>query len=185
MSDNLHGEFKITVGNHVLGLVPSGLPSLYGEYRAHAIVADEFALDGPGLCCITVARGGDWPFLIVAQSTGRPAGQTPGALLAADQDKLFVGAGERLLAYDLREPRRLWADSAEAGFWGWSRHGDVVLMAAELEFAAWTAAGEKLWTTFVEPPWTFQVEGETVRLDVMGAVEQFPLRAGRRSSRET
>ena len=106
-------------------------------------------------------------------------GLGPGALLAPDQDRLFVGGGERLLVYDLRGPRRLWKNSAEAGFWNWSRHGDVVLMAAELEFAAWTAAGEKLWTTFVEPPWTFQVEGETVRLDVMGVVEQFPLRAGR------
>lgn len=89
-------------------------------------------------------------------------------------------ASSRLLAYDLRQPRRLWEDSTEMGFLGWERHGDVVLMAGELELAAWTTAGEKLWTIFVEPPWQHAVQGETVRLDVMGAVEHFPLRTGPR-----
>ena len=53
-----------------------------------------------------------------------------------------------------------------------------MLMAAELEFAAWDIHGAKLWTTFVEPPWTYRVEGDLVHLDVMGNMSSFPLAAG-------
>ena len=41
-------------------------------------------------------------------------------------------------------------------------------MSAELEFAVWDNRGNKLWTTFVEPPWTFEFKGGLVTLDVMG-----------------
>jgi hypothetical protein len=183
MPETAHVDFKVTAGEYVLGLVPGGLPSLFKEYVAHAALVEQFEISGPGpgLCCLTVARGSGWPFLVIAQSIGRHVGLGPGALIAPDHDRLFVGGGERLLAYDLREPRRLWEDSAEAGFWGWTRHGDVVLMAAELEFAAWLVGGEKLWSMFVEPPWTFEVKGEAVWLEVMGKVDSYPLRVGRRS----
>lgn len=88
------------------------------------------------------------------------------------------GAGTRLLAYDLQEPRRLWEDAADSGFWGWRRHGDTIVMSAELELAAWTLEGNKLWSTFVEPPWLYEVRGSRVHLDVMGEKSVFELRRG-------
>jgi hypothetical protein len=51
-------------------------------------------------------------------------------------------------------------------------------MSAELELAAWDVHGRKLWTTFVEPPWGYRVEGGRVRLDVMGRGSSFDLTAG-------
>ena len=51
-------------------------------------------------------------------------------------------------------------------------------MEAELELAAWTIQGHKLWTTFVEPPWSYNVVGDTVTLDVMGTITTFPLISG-------
>ncbi|GAA0580321.1 hypothetical protein GCM10010172_76640 [Paractinoplanes ferrugineus] len=69
-------------------------------------------------------------------------------------------------------------DEADFGFWGWCRHGEVVLMSAELELAAWTVDGEKLWTTFVEPPWSYDIDAGRVRVDVMGSVRSFDLRRG-------
>jgi hypothetical protein len=57
-----------------------------------------------------------------------------------------------------------------------STWGDVVVMSAELELAAWTTTGEKLWTTFVEPPWEYAVEGDSLVLDVMGTKSSFGLR---------
>jgi len=81
---------------------------------------------------------------------------------------LFIGAGRRLLAYDLSAPSRLWEDEADTGFWFWSRYGRFVLMAAELELAAWDVNGRKLWSRFVEPPWTYQVEGSSVVVKVEG-----------------
>jgi len=44
--------------------------------------------------------------------------------------------------------------------------------------AAWNISGEKLWTAFVEPPWSHEVIVGTVRLDVMGTVSSFPLDTG-------
>jgi hypothetical protein len=51
-------------------------------------------------------------------------------------------------------------------------------MSAELELAAWTVAGTKLWSMFVEPPWNYTVEGARMRLEMLGRVAQFPLRQG-------
>ena len=63
--------------------------------------------------------------------------------------------------------------SSDVGFWGWRRHGDIVLMSAELEFAAWDVSGRKLWSTFVEPPWSYEILGDRVELDVMGRKSSF------------
>ncbi len=67
------------------------------------------------------------------------------------------------------------------GFWGWSRHGDVVVMSAELGLSAWDVRGAKLWETFVEPPWRFDVVGSDLELDVMGQRRTFSLERGPRA----
>ena len=60
----------------------------------------------------------------------------------------------------------------------WKRHGEVVLMSAELELAAWDLQGNKLWSAFVEPPWTYEVHGTRVALEVMGQRSDFNVTAG-------
>ena len=132
-------------------------------------------------CFLSAGRSGvRWPSLVVAQrfTPDTRSGFGPGALLAPDTGTLFLGAGTRLLAYELDPPKRLWEDEADTGFWSWRQYGQTVIMAAELEVAAWTAAGNKLWSTFVEPPWDYTVKGDTVDLDVMGKKSQFPLAYG-------
>ena len=62
--------------------------------------------------------------------------------------------------------------------WYYDGHGDIVIMSAELEVAAFSLAGLKLWTTFVEPPWTYRIDGDVIELDVMGKIRRFPLRGG-------
>ena len=95
-----------------------------------------------------------------------------------ETEVLFVGAGTRLLAYDLAKPARLWEDEADEGFWSWARYGDIILMSAELELAAWNTRGDKLWSVFVEPPWSYEIADDTVTIDVMGTKTKFPLKAG-------
>jgi len=51
-------------------------------------------------------------------------------------------------------------------------------MSAELELAAWSTSGVRLWTTFVEPPWTYEVTQGILHLDVMGSLSSFPLKEG-------
>ena len=119
-----------------------------------------------------------WPFLCVALCYDREGGGAPGVLLVPETGLLFIGAGERLLAYHLHGPARLWEDHADTGFHAWQRHDDLVVMAAELGLAAWDVRGVKRWSTFVEPPWSYQVNGSTVRLDVMGRLSSFSLESG-------
>lgn len=122
-----------------------------------------------------------WPALVVTQRY-HPAGAgfAPGVLLVPERRQLFIGAGTRLLAYQARTGgwRRDWIDETPVGFWGWRRHGEVVVMSAELELAAWTGDGRKLWSTFVEPPWTYGVTDGRVVLDVMGEIRTFDLGRG-------
>jgi hypothetical protein len=162
-------------------------PHGYASYREHARLLDEFdRADSEGrYCFLAVMRGTDGPLLVVEQRYPAPGtGFHPGVLLVPESRVLFVGAGTRLLAYQLQDgPRRLWEDYANLGFWSWAQFDDVVLMSAEIELAAWSAEGVKLWTTFVEPPWSYTVSECQIHRDVMGNRSSFPLRQGPPSRR--
>ncbi|GLT12716.1 hypothetical protein ACFQFQ_07725 [Sulfitobacter porphyrae] len=125
------------------------------------------------------ATNNGWPSVVVAQKyqDGRQT-FSPGFLLVPDTSLLFLGAGERLLCYDLDKKVRLWEDETDCGFWGWSQSGSYILMSAELEFGVWDKSGKKLWSTFVEPPWSFAIKEQTVELDVMGTTQKFQLSDG-------
>jgi hypothetical protein len=104
-------------------------------------------------------------------------------LFVPDTGVVFIGAGTRVVAYRRQQTgawRRLFVDEAAMGFLAWRQHGKLALMSAELELAAWTTAGVKLWSTFVEPPWSYAVVGPDVHLDVMGTAHAFPARTGPR-----
>lgn len=149
---------------------------------AQAALREDFGLSDRGtLLVVSVGpANSDRRSITVSQHfvPGPEAGFQPGLLIVPETHILFIGAGTRLLAYHLQRLHRLWQDEADTGFWFWRRHGDIVLMSAELEFAAWDIEGRKLWSTFVEPPWAYSVADEFVMLDVMGEVRQFPLRLG-------
>lgn len=160
-----------------------GFPELLSSYAARATFHENF--DTPSLrdhvCFFAVTRRGEpWPFLVITQQY-EPAGGGfyPGALVIPETHRLFLGAGRRLLAYDLSLPARLWEDEAEFGFFSWSHYGDFVLMSAEIELAVWTSSGQKLWSRFADPPWEYQIEGSlVVKTDCQG-VERLDIRTGR------
>ncbi len=120
------------------------------------------------------------PDLIVIQKSTPSPRDTfcPGILITLKTDLAFIGAGERLLCYDLKEKKRLCEDTAALGFLQWKQFNDTVILSAELEMAAWDSTGKKLWRAYVEPPWHYIVDGETVTLDVMGEIEKFNIRTG-------
>lgn len=172
--------FSITLGPYTLSCHPDRLPDLYGHYVEHADLVEEFDLEGSkGRCCfLSVSRGTAWPFLVVAQRYLPAGGFHPGALFVPETELLFIGAGERLLAFRLNPPERLWMDTTACGFWGWTRHGERVILSAELELAAWDLHGAKCWSVFVEPPWDYRVSAAMIELDVMGTRSTFPIDVG-------
>ena len=175
---------QVSVGGYVLRMSES-IPEQheYDIYAKRAALVEEFELeraDRDAFYLTAQREVSAWPFLCVAQRyyPDTIAGCHPGVLLVPETGLLFVGAGERLLAYDLARPARLWEDQADDGFHGWFRHGDTLVMSAETGLAAWDIDGIPLWGTFVEPPWEYYVDDGTVHLDVMGALSAFPLHTG-------
>jgi hypothetical protein len=174
--------FRVSIGEYEVCCQAGGLPSMLCEYQQRATLSEDFGVADEAeasVCFISIGRVQQWPFLVVIQRySPSGCGFFPGVLLVPEAYRLFIGAGRRLLAYDLCRPARLWEDEADCGFWSWSRHGSVVLMAAELELAAWDLSDRKLWSRFVEPPWTYTVAGGIVTLDVTGVVSRIHLQNG-------
>lgn len=174
---------SVSAGQYVVRVL-SGDLSAFDHLASDARLVDRVDLrESEELpCSVTVSERGK-TVLVATFMYELAGGLGPALALIPDTHRLFVGAGEELLCYDLAEPRRLWRDKADFGLWGWEIVGDTVLMSAELEFAAWDSAGEKLWSTGntgVEPPWSYSVADDQVTLDVMGEVSQFNLRVGPR-----
>jgi hypothetical protein len=159
-------------------------PWVLDYYGKQAECVERFTgRDEDGYVFVGIERPHDeWPNLMISQTFAPAAGGfSPGVLVVPETQRVFVGAGTRVLCYRTDDGGwvRQWQDDAEIGFWGWRLHDDVVVMSAELELAAWTTNGDKLWTIFVEPPWSYSIEGAKLRLDVMGEISEFPLRTGR------
>ena len=159
-------------------------PAVWPTLCKHAVLSERFATSRQDqtVCGFAFSWPSDaeWPRVVITQafSPDPSAGFFPGALVVPETGLALVGAGERILAYDLGKATRLWEDSADTGFWGWCRHGETVVMSAELELAAFSLAGQKLWSTFVEPPWSYTVQGAQIVVDVMGSIRSFSLQTG-------
>lgn len=170
---------SVAMDNYTIHVHQGELPQSHWDYKSKAKLYDKIEPSDEGeYSFIAIGEGQAWPHLCVVLRYRDAAWLfSPGVLLIPETGIVFIGGGEHALAYDLNAPRRLWNEHAHY-FWGWQRHGDVVLMSAELEFTAWTIAGEKLWTTFVEPWWEYKVVGGEVLLDVMDVRAAFPLMTG-------
>jgi hypothetical protein len=137
--------------------------------------------DYAGYLSVAVDDGHDnWPLQVTQWYSPTSPGFEPGVLLVPETATLFIGAGTRLLGYHSTADQwsQVFVDEADMGFWNWRRHSNVVLMSAELELAAWSLEGTKLWSRFVEPPWGYTVTGDVVHLDVMGKNSQFDVHTG-------
>lgn len=177
---------RFCCGQYTVSASIGELPLMYSNFVEHALLNEDFGIrsgDGTALFFAVGSSSGNWPELVVALrfQPGPEGGFHPGFLLIPERHLILIGAGTCLLAYELSPVRRLWEEVAEVGFWGWRRHGDIVLMSAELEFAAWDIDGRKLWSTFVEPPWSYEILGDRVELDVMGRKSSFVAAIGPRS----
>ena len=174
--------FTVNVGDYAITVQQGSLPAIYGDYKRHAKLCDEFSIrphEGGELCFVSVSAAQKWPFLIVAQRFDlAEAGLDPAVLIAPDAHTLFVGAGRRVVGYRLDAPQRLFEHTVDAGFWEWTRHGDVVLMAGELELGAWDVHGKPLWNMPLQPAWDYKVTNGTIHLNVLGRRTSFGLREG-------
>ncbi|MFZ6778894.1 hypothetical protein ACO0LD_18875 [Undibacterium sp. Ji83W] len=109
---------------------------------------------------------------------GPLSGFHPGVLIIPETATVFIGIGEDAYTYSMAPIDLIAKESAEAGFWYWSRYGNTVLMCAELELSAWSLDGKRKWTRFVEPPWHYSIESDVISLDIMGDAVLLSLETG-------
>jgi hypothetical protein len=163
--------FRFSCGAYTISLADS-LPPKYYSYCQHARLVDTIELEGAfgSLCYLAVARGFEYPTLIVAQrySPGPQSGFYPGVLYIPETDLLLLGAGERILAYTLDPARKLWQYNLVSGFQHWERWQDRIIMASENELAVFDIHGLKRWDFTVEPPWNYTLEGDTLHVYMNG-----------------
>ena len=178
---------RVQIGEHLVQVWRGELPGHFGSLSDLADLSERFGNlkgredeDGTLFCVAVSPQFQTWPDLLVAQQFYPDVGGfDPGVLIVPETGLVLIGAGERLLAYRLGDPPvRLWEDAANFGFWWWDRQGDTILMAAELELAAWNLHGQKLWSTWAEPPWSYSVQNGVIQLDVMDNLSSFPLDTG-------
>src|SRR5437764_12955990 len=106
--------FEVRFGAYRAWVVAGELPALVGEYRKRAALLEEFDLqrnDGDGdVCFAGIGLQDEWPRIVVAQRCvpGIKSGFHPGLLIVPESGVGFLGAGERLLAYTINPPQRLW-----------------------------------------------------------------------------
>jgi hypothetical protein len=175
--------FQITQGKYTINCLSIGLPSIYDDYKKRAKYVDEINInnsDGENMF-LSITEGKDWPEIVIAQRYNPSVinGFYPGVLIIPEKELMFLGAGDTISLYDLKNKNKKWKDSVDLGFWGWSIYNQYVVMSAECEFAIFTNEGHKLWTTFVEPPWDFKIEFDIVELDIMGNKKHYNISDGK------
>lgn len=174
--------FAVPIGSYELLCTSGKEPDLFEMYIERTKLfedindsSDQYART----CFIAVYRHNQAQAALTLKLTYEPAGGVyPSVLLVEETNVLFVGAGETLLAYQLNESTKLWHDTNDSGFHGWERHGNFVLMSAELEVAAWDIHGKKLWSMFAEPPYDFKVRDGIVYMNRMDEQLIFPIHKG-------
>ena len=173
-------------GWHVQSQV-GGFPPLHTENVKHARLYDnvnEPELENHPSVVYNITPPSDaasgWPAAVISCGfSPHGSGFEPGLLIVPETSIVFIGAGTTLLAYDLINFEKLWKDKVDLGFLCWVQHGDVVVMSAEIELAAWSVKGEKIWSKYVEPPRDYSVKDGQVRLDVMGRITEFDIQSGK------
>src|SRR5262249_43069891 len=108
-----HRMITVSFGNYEAYCQADGMPSpeVLAEFEQRAALTERLGMEfrgADGFCAVR-RRGNEWPFLVVTQPYA-PAGESGfhlGLVVVPETHRLFLGAGCRLLAYDLSAPARL------------------------------------------------------------------------------
>jgi len=156
-------------------------PDLFDMWLKYASFKDIDGLSEAGTpIYIGIRQGEEWYSTVIAFRSDPIdyGGFHPGLLLEPMTDTLFIGAGTVIRTYDLKHQQKKFEKVLPCGFWAWTRHKDLIVMQEELEFGIYTLEGQEMWSTFVEPPWTFEIQGKEVKLNVMEEITYRDLKTG-------
>ena len=156
-------------------------PVTYDLWLQHAKYFDVADLTKEGTpVYIGISQGKGWHEDVIAFSADPVdyGGFYPGFLLVAETDTFFIGAGTVIKIYDLKNHKKVFQKELSVGFWGWERFGEYVVMLEELEFGIYDLSGAQLWSTFVEPPWTYKIDNDIITLDVMDETTRRNIKTG-------
>lgn len=161
-------------------------PDIFDMWLKHSSFNDMDGLSKEGTpIYIGAGKGEEWYNTVIAFRSDPIdyGGFHPGLLVAPETNTLFVGAGTVIRTYDLKQQKKRFEKELPCGFWGWIRHNDLVIMQEELQFGIYTLDGQEIWSTYVEPPWTFEIHGGLVTLNVMDEITYRDLRTGEQKNK--
>ncbi|HVJ86552.1 MAG TPA: hypothetical protein VM452_12965 [Caulifigura sp.] len=163
------GDYRLTVGRRC---------DVAGRVSESTVVEDlrERPVDNETDVAVLIA-GHDQPAHLEVILNNSIHGFEPGILLIPETGTLFVGASPTIAVYDVATPRRLVHDN-DIWFYDWARHGDIVLMSSEMELAGFSLDGDRLWTEYIDPPWSMRVENDVVEIRRPTATSRLLLKTG-------
>ena len=163
------GDYRLTVGRRC---------DVAGRISESTVVEDlrERPVDDETDIAVKVARLDQPAHLMVI--LGTTSIDLPCVLLVPETNTLFVGANPTIAVYDVATARRLVRDN-DTWFYDWARHGDIVLMSSEMELAGYSLDGDRLWTEYIDPPWSTRVVNDVVEIEGDGAKSRLSLQTGR------
>lgn len=179
-------SITVCAGRYTLIVCRGRIPADHDDYASNAALVESFDPDADDgepffLACYRMDEqlpGKTLYALVLTLRFNSDDGFKPGLLIVDETDRLFVGANEQTLAYDLASSQRLWQTTTTAGFWGWGRHADCVVMRAETEMTVYDLHANPLWSLAVEPPWGYDVDGDAIDVEVGGVRQRFFLSDG-------
>ncbi|PZR31072.1 MAG: hypothetical protein DI538_21615 [Azospira oryzae] len=173
---------KFSVDDYLIEVWWGKPPVIMDYYRKHSIFIDEKDLSNQGTeFYVIISKGILHPSYSIIAFSSDPigyAGFNPGIHYEKSSDTLFIGAGTTIKTYRLFDNKKIFQKNHGFGFWGWSKHGDYIIQQEETELGVFNLKGEKLWETFVSPPYEFNIDGEDIILKFDDVIERRNLITG-------
>ena len=156
-------------------------PENFKRWVERSGYSDLKGLDDQGTSIyIGIEEADKWEMTIVAFKT-EPVDETffhPELFYISETKTLFIGAGKKALTYSLGDKAKLTDRNLAMGFWYWSKHDSHIILVGELELAVYDYTGNFIWATRAEPPWSYGIAGNILKLDIMDNISKFDLNTG-------
>ena len=156
-------------------------PDIWEHYVKHAEFIDDRGLKNNGTeVYVIISNGFALKYSIIAFRSD-PIGYarfTPGLHYEHNTDVLFIGGGTVIKTYRLSGDQMIFEKDDGLGFWGWTKHSNVVIQQAETDIRIFNLSGEQVWEAYVSPPYDLAFFGDRIELKFDDVVETRDLMTG-------
>jgi len=166
---------EFSVDNYNITVYVGAKPDILDYYIKHAIfIYDKDLINEGTEVYIIISKDYITPRYSIIAFKSDPigyAGFKPGLHYEQTSQTLFIGAGTIIKTVNLIENKIVFEKDFGFGIWGWTKHGNYILLREETGFSVFNLYGEELWGTFVSPPYDFEIIDEKIILKFDDIIE--------------